>query len=183
MAHRPAGVPPTLPTAPLTHAPSRRQTTRASTRAPAARTTTERSSTTRSSTRCCTTISSAARRTAIPRLQTGPPNPARMRPPLHPRQQPRTSHTRTPNIRANTHATAAHIMRATCVRALRHLACHADLPVPPEGEIPPSGERALLGDELVDPSIRTSHSESFQVIPSHKRPYNAILSLHCHIRK
>ena len=154
MAHRPAGVPPTLPAAPLTHAPSRRQTTRASARAPAARTTTERSSTTRSSTRCCTTISPAARRTAIPRLQKRPPNPARMRPPFHPRQQPRTSHTRTPNIRANTHATAAHIMRATCVRALRHLACHADLPVPPQGVIPPQGVRALSGGVRACPSLR-----------------------------
>ena len=154
MAHRPAGVPPTLPTVPLTHALPRRQTTRASARAPAARTTTERSNTTRSSTRCCTTISSAARRTAIPRLQTGPPNPARMRPPLHPRQQPRTSHTRTPNIRANTHATAAHFMWATCVRALRHLACLADLPEPPQGVIPPSGERALFCLLYTSPSPR-----------------------------
>ena len=39
----------------------------------------------------------------------------------------------------------------------------ADLPVPPEGEIPPSGERALLGGKRASPSIRTSHPE----------PYNA----------
>ena len=73
------------------------------------------------------------------RLYAGSPNLAYMQPPLHTLHQPRDSNTRTPDIRANTHATAAHIMRATCVRALRHLACHADLPVPPQGE------RALLG--------------------------------------
>ena len=81
------------------------------------------------------------------RLYAGSPNLAHMQLPLHPLHQPRDSNTRTPNIRANTYATATHIMWATCVRALRLLACHADLLVPPSGVTPPSGVRALFGGE------------------------------------
>ena len=50
------------------------------------------------------------------RLHAGSPNLAHMQLPLHPLHQPRDSNTRTANVRANTHATAAHITRAICVR-------------------------------------------------------------------
>ena len=46
----------------------------------------------------------------------------------------------------------------------------ADLPAPPEGEIPPSGERALLGGDPARSSIRASHTEPTRAIPSHKKP-------------